>query len=65
MNTCSEGEEEDEDDSNTFMEMASDEPICKVAELLNGSLKGYFVSDNVFNLSHRKWSKAEVSLLRV
>ena len=45
------------------MEMASDEPICKVAELLNGSLKGYFVSDNVFNSSHRKWSKAEVSLL--
>ena len=45
------------------MEMASDEPICKVAELLNGSLKGYFVSDNVFNLSHRKWSKVEVSLL--
>ena len=31
--------------------------------MLNGRLKGYFVSDNVFNLSHRKLSKAEVSLL--
>ena len=45
------------------MEMASIEPIFEVAELLNGRLKGYFVSDNVFNLSHRKFSKAKVSLL--
>ena len=45
------------------MEVASIEPIFEVAELLNGRLKGYFVSDNVFNLSHRKFSKAKVSLL--
>ena len=37
--------------------------IFKVAELLNGRLKGYFVSENIFNLSDRKLSKAEVSLL--
>ena len=45
------------------MEIASIEPIFEVVELLNGRLKGYFVSDNVFNLSHRKLSKAKVSLL--
>ena len=27
--------------------------------MLNGRLKGYVVSDNVFSLSHRKLSKAE------
>ena len=37
--------------------------ITKVSEQLNGRLKGYFVSDNVFNLSHRKLGKAEVSVL--
>ena len=42
--------------SNTYLEMASNEQISEVAELLNGRLKGYFVSDNVFNLSHRKLS---------
>ena len=30
---------------------------------LNGRPKGYFVSDNAFNLLYRKLSKAEVSLL--
>ena len=45
------------------MEMPSNEQISEVAELCNDRLKGYFVSDNVFNLSHRKLSKAEVSLL--
>ena len=37
--------------------------ITKVSEQLNGRLKGYFVSDDVFNLSHRKLGKAEVSVL--
>ena len=63
LNTGSDGKANKEDDSNTFMEMASNEQIFEVAELLNGRLKGYFVSNNVFNLSHRKLSKAEVSLL--
>ena len=63
LNTSSDGKANEEDDSNTFMEMASDEQIFEVAELLNGRLKGYFVSDNVFNFSHRKLSKAGVSLL--
>ena len=45
------------------MEMASNEKIFEVAELLNGRLKGNFVSDNVFNFSHRKLKKAEVFLL--
>ena len=48
-----------EDDSNTLMEIVSDDTIFKVGELLNGRLKGYFV----FNLSHRKLNKSEVSLL--
>ena len=45
------------------MEIASNEQIFEVAELLNGSLKRYFVSNNVFNLSRPKLSKAEASLL--
>ena len=45
------------------MEMVPNEQNFEVAELLNGRLKGYFVSDNVFNLTHRKLSKAEVFLL--
>ena len=48
-----------EDDSNTLMEIVSDETIFRVGELLNGRLKGCFV----FNLSHRKLNKSEVSLL--
>ena len=52
-----------EEDSNTFMEMASDKPMFTVVELLNDRLKGYFVSDNVFYLSYRKLSEADVSLL--
>ena len=67
LNTGSDEEDDsntnEEDDSNTFMEMAFDEPVFMVAELLNDRLKGYFVSDNISNLSHRKLSKAEVSLL--
>ena len=45
------------------MEMASNEPNFKIAEQSNGRLKGYFLSENVFNLSHRQLSKAEVTLL--
>ena len=52
-----------EEDSNTFMEMTSDEAMFTVVELLNDRLKGYFVSDNVFYLSYRKLSEADVSLL--
>ena len=63
LNTVSDGKANEEDDSNTFTEMASNEQIFEVAELLNGRLEGYFVSDSVFNLSHRKLSKAEFSLL--
>ena len=63
LNTGSDGKANEEDDNNTFMEMASNEQNFEVAELLNGRLKGYFVSNNVFNLSLRKLSKAEVSLL--
>ena len=60
LNTASEGKANKEDDSNTMVGMASDETMFKVAERLNGRLKEYFVSGNVFNLSHRKLSKAEV-----
>ena len=63
FNTGYDGKANEEDDSNTFMEMTSNEKIFEVGELLNGRLKGYFVSDNVFNLPHRKLSKSEVSLL--
>ena len=52
-----------EEDSNTFMEMASDKAMFTVVELLNDGLKGYFVSDNVFYLSYCKLSEADVSLL--
>ena len=47
LNTGSDGKANEEDDRNTFMEMASNEPNFKVAELLNGRLKGYFVSEKV------------------
>ena len=70
LNASSDGKFNEEDNGDTFLEKTSDEPIFKVAELLNGiaellngRLKGYFVSCNVFNLLHRKLSKAEVSLL--
>ena len=63
LNAGSDGKANEEDDNNTFMEMASNEQIFEVAELLNGSLKRYFVSNNVFNLSRPKLSKAEASLL--
>ena len=63
LNTGSDMKANKEDDSNIFMEMASNKQNFEVAELLKGRLKRYFVSDNVFNLSHRKLSKAEVSLL--
>ena len=49
--------------SDSFLEKVTDEPIFKALEVLNGRLKEYFVSDNVFNLSHHKLSGAEVSLL--
>ena len=40
------------------------EPDYKIAEVTsNGRLKGFFVSEHVVNLSNRKLSKAEVSLL--
>ena len=54
LNTGFDGKAKEEDDSNTFVEMAPKEQNFEVAELLNGRLKGYFVSDNVFNLSNRK-----------
>ena len=60
LNTGSDGKANEEDDSNTFIEMAPSDQNFEVAELLNGRLEGYFVSDNVFNLSHQKLSKAEV-----
>ena len=67
MVTGSDGQDEsntnEEDDSNTFVEMASDEPIFKVAELLNGRLKEFIFSEHIFNWFHRKLGKAEVSLL--
>ena len=56
--TGSDGEDDsntnEEDDSNTFMEMVSDEPVFKVAELLNGRLKGFIFSEHIFNWFHRK-----------
>ena len=45
-NTGSDRKINENDDSNTFMEMASGEPIFKVSELLNDWLKGCFVSGN-------------------
>ena len=45
-------------------EIQKNEPEYKIAELTsNGRLKGFFVSENVINLSNRKLSKAEISLL--
>ena len=49
LNIGSDGKANGEDDSNTFMEMAFNEQNFEVVELLDGRLKGYFVSDNVFN----------------
>ena len=49
LNIGSDGKANREDDSNTFMEMAFNEQNFEVVELLDGRLKGYFVSDNVFN----------------
>ena len=63
LNTDSYGEVYEDDDSGSFMEKAYDEPIFKIAELVNGRIKVYFVSGNVFRFSLRKSSKAEVSLL--
>ena len=48
----------------TEEENSQGEPDYKIAEVTsNGMLKGFFVSENVVNLSNRKLSKAEVSLL--
>ena len=63
LNTGFDRKANKEDGNNAFMEMASNEQIFEVAELLNGRLERYFVSNNVFNLSCCKLSKAEVSLL--
>ena len=56
--TGSDGEDDgstnEEDGSNTFMEMVSDEPLFKVAEPLNGRLKGFIFSEHIFNWFHRK-----------
>ena len=49
LNIGSDRKANGEDDSNTFMEMAFNEQNFEVVELLDGRLKGYFVSDNVFN----------------
>ena len=38
LNTGSDGKANEENDSNTFMEMASNDKIFEVAELLNGRL---------------------------
>ena len=58
-------EEQDYSESTDTEEQHSqDELDYKKAELTsNGRLKGFFVSENVVNLSNRKLSKAEVSLL--
>ena len=50
--------------TNTEEQNSQNEPDYKIAEVTsNGRLKGFFVSENVVNLSNRKLSKAEVSLL--
>ena len=41
LNTGCDRKAKEEDDSNTFMKMASNKQIFEVAELLNGRLKGY------------------------
>ena len=58
-------EEQDYSEStDTEEQNAQNEPVYKIAEVTsNGRLKGFFVSENVVNLSNRKLSIAEVSLL--
>ena len=58
-------EEQDYSEStNTEEQNSQNEPDHKIAEVTsNGRLKGFFMSENVVNLSNRKLSKAEVSLL--
>ena len=58
-------EEQDYSEStNTEEQNSQNEPDYKIAEVTsNGRLKGFFVSENVVNLSNRKLNKAEVSLL--
>ena len=58
-------EEQDYSESTDTEEQHSQNELdYKKAELTsNGRLKGFFVSENVVNLSNRKLSKAEVSLL--
>lgn len=63
LSTDSDGEANKEHDCDVFMKKASDKPMFKATELLNGRLKWYFESYNVFNSSHRKLSRVEVSLL--
>ena len=58
-------EEQDYSESTDTEEQHSQNELdYKKAELTsNGRLKGFFVSENVVNLSNHKLSKAEVSLL--
>ena len=58
-------EEQDYSEStNTEEQNSQNEKDNKIAEITsNGRLKGFFVSENVENLSNRTLSKAEVSLL--
>ena len=58
-------EEQDYSEStNTEKQNSQNVPDYKRAEVTsNGRLKGFLVSENVVNLSNRKLSKAEVSLL--
>ena len=58
-------EEQDYSEStNTEEQNSQNDPDYKIAEVKsNGSLKGFFVSENVVNLSNRKLIEAEVSLL--
>ena len=63
LSTDSGGEANKEHDCDVFMKKASDKPMFKATELLNGRLKWYSESYNVFNSSHCKLSRVEVSLL--
>ena len=58
-------EEQDYSESTDTEEQHSQNELDykKVELTSNGRLKGFFVSENVVNLSNRKLSKAEVSLL--
>ena len=58
-------EEQDYSEStNTEEQNSQNLPDYKIAEVTsNGRLKGFLVSENVANISNRKLSKAEVSLL--